>query len=296
VRALICLLVLASSAHADHALLVSLAPAADARRAIPIGPAGQVYEPDGKGAWVRRQAGGVAVELVGAASEAGTVFAAARGAPPFKLHAGAWTACNLGLKAKAILGSGPRALAAVGKTVFGLAAAQPTKLADAPEPVLALAASRTGVVIETDHGIARLDGSAFKPVKKAPKKVLALLSDRWALVDRGALDLKTLKTTPWPAGARVTDATVLGDTLVGVAPHGKVIEVFTLKAGKLARDKLPVTSAAPVVGVVADAQGRVVIALRDGTIAIRDGGNWVSTTVRDEIPAAKPGPAPATSD
>jgi len=295
-RALLVLVGMTALAHAQPPLLATLAPAGDARRAIAIGPAGQVYQPDGKGAWVRTQAGGLAAEVVASASGGGSVIAGAKNAPPFRLRGGAWNALDLGLKAKAILGGGSRAVAAVGKSVFALDGARPRKLADAPAPVLALGSSKTGVVIATDRGLLRLEGTAFKPVKKGPKRVLALIDDRWALVDHGALDLKTMKPYAWPAGLRAGDAIAVGDALVAVASHGKALELVTIKAGTLAHEKVPASDASAVVGVVADAAGRVVIALRDGTLAVRDGTTWTTTTVREELAPAKPGPAPATQN
>jgi hypothetical protein len=297
VRALVLIAVVlaAGPAHADKATLAALAPAADARRAIAVGPAGQIYEPDGKGAWVRTQAGGIAEEITGAATAGSTVFAAAKAAPPFKLKAGAWTAVNLGLKAKAILGNGSRVVAAVDKSVFALDKAQPTKLADAPASVTALAASSTGVIVQTAKGLMKLDGAAWKPIKKAPKKVRALLSDRWALVDRGALDLKTMKPIVWPAGVHIVEATTVGNELVGVSMHGKTVELVTIKAGKVVRENVPVDNPKPIVGLVVDKHARVAIAMRDGRIALRDNGTWTVTEVREELAAPKPGPAPAES-
>jgi hypothetical protein len=292
----------ASLAHADKPKLAALAPAADVRRAIAIGPAGQIYEPDGKGAWIRTQAGGITEEIVTATAAGGTVIAGARSAPPFKLKAGAWTALNVGLKARAIVGGGSRVLAAVGKSVFALDRRQPTKLAEAPESVIALAASAKGVVIATDKGLMKLQGTEFKPIKKSPKKVRALVSDRWALVDRGALDLKTMKAIAWPAGITIVEATTLGDNLVGVSLHGKTLELVTLNgatrgkhAGKVEREKVDIDRPKAVVGVVVDKKKRVAIAMRDGRIALRDGTTWTISEVREELAAPRPGPAPAES-
>lgn len=294
-----------TTAHAGKPTLVALAPASDARKAVAIGPAGEVYEPDGKGAWVRTQAGGTAVEIVGATSVGGTVIAAAKGAPPFKLKATGWTAIHLAPRARAIVGSGSRVLAAVGKSVFALDKGQPTKLADAPGGVRSLAASKAGAVIVTDKGIHRLEGGTWKLVKKAPKAVRALVSDRWALVDRGALDLKTLKMVVWPAGLRIAEATTVGDTLVAVATHGKKHELLTVKAGKgkkqseVEREEIPLDGAAPIVGLVVDRDRRAVVAARDGKLAVREAGAtgaWTTTEVRVELAPAKTGPAPAISE
>lgn len=299
-RALVAIVIVlaSSSARADKPTLAAIAPARDARKAVAIGPAGQVYEPDGKGAWVRTQAGGVAEELVTASAVGTTVIAGAKGAPPFKLKRGAWTALNLGLKAKAVVGSGSRALAIVGTSVFALDKRQPMKLADAPPTVTAVTAvgaSSTGVVIQTDKGLMKLAGTVFKPLAKAPKAVRALVDDRWALVDRGALDLKTMKPFVWPAGVQIVEATTIGNDFVGVSMHGKTIELITIKAGKVAREKVPIDDAKPVVGVVVDKQARVAIALRDGRIALRDKGAWTVSEVREEIAAPKPGPGAAES-
>jgi hypothetical protein len=292
------MLVAGTDARADKPTLAALAPAADARRAIAIGPAGQLYEPDGKGAWIRTKAGGVAEEVTGATAAGTTVFAAAKGAPPFKLKAGAWTAVNLGLKPKAILGGGSRVLAAVGTSVFALDKAQPLKLADAPGPVTALAASATGVVIQTDKGLMKLEGAAWKPVKKGPKAVRALISDRWALTDRGAFDLKAMKPFVWPSGVHIVEATTIGNDFVGVSMHGKIVELVTIKAGKtgkIEREVVAIDNPKPIVGLVVDKEARVVVAMRDGRIALRDKGTWTVTDVREELAAPKPGPAPAES-
>jgi hypothetical protein len=283
-------------AHAGKPTLVALAPATDARRAVAIGPAGEVYQPDGKGAWIRTQAGGMAEEVTGAVAAGSMVIAVAKGSVPFKLKPAGWSAIGFGPKARPIVGTGSRVLAAVGKSVFAIDKGEPLKLADAPTDVLSLAASGAGAVIITAKGLHRLEGGAWKPVKKAPKSVKALVSDRWALVDKGALDLKSFKTVAWPAGARIGETTSTGDSLVVIATRGKQTELFTITGGKLARETVPLDKGGPVVGVVADREGRVVVATRDGTIAMRIKGAWTSTDVRVELPAAKPGPAPATSE
>src|SRR6185369_17246710 len=167
---------------------------------------------------------------------------------------------------KTILGAGTRLLAAAGKTVFALDKQSPTKLADAPVPVIAVAATIGGsVVISTAKGFFGLQGTAFKPIKNAPKTGGTLLSDRFLLVTTGVFDLKTQRTLTWPAGLRVTDTTLVGvDTLVAVGTRAGKRELVTVKAsgaaGKKAAAKgdgadtevIPLPSASPVVGLVAD--------------------------------------------
>jgi hypothetical protein len=315
----------ASRAQAAPATLAALAPSSDARRAVAIGPSGQVYEPDGKGAWVRRRAGGTSVDIVGATAIAGkTTIAITRGAAPFKLaKSGAWSGVFLTPKARnVVVGAGTRVLAAVGKQVFALdtTAAQAKRLGDAPGPVKALAASRARAIVMTDKGLHELaaNATAWKPIKKAPRAVRSLVSDRWAIVDRGVLDLKTLKTIAWPAGVRVDEVTTVGDTLIVVASKGKNRELLTLSgraapapktkakpkgaapaaattAGVFDREDIPLDGASPVIGVVADDAKRVAVATKDGKIALRVGGSWTVSEVKDELPEAKPGSPPALS-
>jgi hypothetical protein len=296
-------------------MIAALAPgpkSSDAREALALGPHGEAYQPDGKGAWVRRHAGGLAGEVVRATRAGDLVIAGTEGGPPFGYRSavGAWNLIVLGLHAKAIVGRGPRATAAFGKLVFGLDTGKPVKLADAPGPVSGLAASDKAVVIETDKGLARLElkGAKWKPIANAPAHVLALLDDRWALVDRGLLDLRTQKVTPWPAGFAVASAiAVTNDLVVAAGLHGAAAELVTLKGATLSREPIAAAGAATpgtrfgagaaaIVSVVADKNGRVVVAARDGQLAVRDkAGAWTLGAVTTELPADRPGSPPATS-
>jgi hypothetical protein len=287
------LLVGIGGARADT--IVALAPAADARKAVAIGPSGEVYEPDGKGTWTRYRAGGVAEEIVAAAAASGgTVIAGAKDAPLFKLVKGVWTTVHLELKAAVLLGAGSRPVAAVGKSVYALDGQRPAKLGDAAEPIVALAGGAGRIVVATSTGLHALEGKAFKPLAKA-RQVKGLVSERWALVDRGAFDLKSMKTIAWPPGFVVGEATAIGGELLAVASQGAKAELFTVKAGKLARETIPFDTAAEIAGIVADKAGHVVVAARDGRIAMRDGGTWTTTEVRVELAHPRPGAPPATS-
>jgi hypothetical protein len=294
----------ASPARAEAPKLVAIAsPGPDARKAVAIGPEGQVYEPDGKGNWIRTQAGGVADPLVAVTSASGQVLADAKGNALFKLRDGIWSSVYLDTKLKAILGTGSRALAAVGKTIYALDKGRAVKLGEAPVPVLALAGSRGGVVVSTSKGLMSMKGKTFTPIKKAPKNARTLVSDRWVLVDRGVIDLKSLKTTSWPAGAHVGDGdattatTAKGELLIAVGTRGKAADLYTVnaKTAKLESESIPFATRVDIVGVVADKAGRVVVGTRDGQLAVREGGKWTIATVREELADGKPGPAPAES-
>jgi hypothetical protein len=273
--------------------LAALAPAPDARQALPIGPHGELYQPDGKGSWVRRQAATIAGD-VAFATRGASAIAVTKDGVPFRDARDLWTGIVLGQHPAAIVGAGSRPIAAQGRALFALDRMPAVKLGDAPEPVIALAASATTVVIETEHGLFRLERGAWKPVKGAPPRVDALLSERFARVGNAVLDLTTNKTWPWPTGAHIDFAIADGDTVLAAA-GGATISLVTLHAGKLASEAVPLDPPAPVIGLATDHAGRVVVAARDGRLAVRDHGVWTTTTLTDELPSPHPGSPPARS-
>ncbi|MDQ3370709.1 MAG: hypothetical protein M3680_35275, partial [Myxococcota bacterium] len=279
--------------------LVALAPPPgdDARRAIAIGPAGEAYEFDGKGAWVRRQRFTTADRL-GVAGRAGAHVLAAGEGTIYRLATNGWSALRLAQKGKAVMSSGPRAVGAVGRQLYALdqlAGGEPAKLVVAPASVTALGSGKT-LVIQTERGLLRLAGMKLAPIKKAPKQVTRLVGDRWALVDRGVVDLATGARTTWPAGLAVPVAAVgPAESFVGVATTRSTVELVTLVKGKLTRAPVEVASGGVPVGLVIDKAGRVVIALRDGRVVVRDRGAWTVVAVTEELAAPRPGAPPAES-
>ncbi|MBS1119321.1 MAG: hypothetical protein H6Q90_1549 [Deltaproteobacteria bacterium] len=278
--------------------LVALIPADDARASIALGPRGEVYEPDGKGAWMRKQQITTADKLAIAGRAGGMVVANGEGVV-YRLAANGWSALRLAQKGLAIMSGGSRAIAAVGRQLYALdhtIAGEPAKLALAGAPVLAIGAGK-GIVIATERGLLRVDGAKLTPIAGAPRKVARLVSDLWAVVDGGALDLRSNKTTPWPVGLTILlTASSADDSLVGVArAHGK-LELVTLRGGKLDREPISLTPVGDPVGIVVDRKGRAVVALRDGRLVSRaKAGNWEVTTVSDALPTPRPGPPPALS-
>ena len=293
-----------SAAAAGHATppapvaieLAALVPADDARRAIAIGHGGEVYEPDGKGAWVHRLSSSTA-EPVSAAGRAGDAVVALGEGVIYRLAANGWSALRLVQHGRAILGSGERSVAAVGRQLFALDAltrGEPTPIARAPAAIVAVGASARGIVVATEAGVFRLTGGRLVAIKAALTRP-RLVGDRWAIVDRGAVDLTTARLTAWPAGLAIGPAaTGPGDALVAVGAGAAGLELVTLGAGKLARD--PLGTAGTAVGVVVDRAGRAVVALADGRIAVRDRAGWTTTVVADDPPAEHAGAAPAASD
>jgi hypothetical protein len=315
-RAALLVVLLAAHAHAAPLVISALAPGdRDARTAVVIGPNGQAYEPDGNGAWTRHHASAIADDVGGATRAGSIVIVGTQAGPPYAFRAGVWDLVVLGLHAKAVLGRGPRATAAFGRQVFGLETGKPVRLADAPGPVAMLGAGAKAIVVETDQGLAKNEGKGWKPIANAPTQVLALLDDRWALVDHGLLDLRSQKLTAWPAGFHVASAVAVdNDFVVAAGLQGAAAELVTLKAGKLDHeaivaaagaanaDAIPPstaklgTGAAVIVAVAADRTGRVVVAARDGQLAIRDkAGTWTQGALFDPPPPARPGSPPAES-
>ncbi|MFN0250343.1 MAG: hypothetical protein ACKV2T_25920 [Kofleriaceae bacterium] len=346
--------------------LVELAVPADddARTAIAIGPRGEVYEPDGKGAWVRDRSVTVTndVTIVGRANG---VVALAGGAV-YRLAENGWSALRLVQKGKAVMSGGTRSVAAVGRQLFALdklAGGEVAKLAMAPQPVQLIGAGTKALTIQTERGLLRAEGpgAPWKPIARAPRRVERLLDDRWAIEDRNAVDLKTGATTAFPAGFELGAATTgPKGSLVLVGTHRGVIELVTIAGVKLQRETIervtkaaapsspaPSASSAPApsapapsapapsapapsapapstpapstpapsapapsapapgsipaaplaepVAIVTDTAGRVVVAFRDGRIAVRERGAWSVTMIRVALPVPRPGARPAMS-
>ena len=278
--------------------IAALAPADDARRAVVIGVGGEVYEPDGKGAWVHKLPCSTADQLV-AAGRAGGAIVALGGGVVYRLADNGWSAIRLVQHGKAVLGTGARSLAAVGRQLFALdqpTRGEPTRLALAPANIVAIGAGARAIVIETEAGLFRLATAAARPVAlQGVDHHVRIVSDRWAIGEHAAVDLTTAKLTGWPGGLAIGVAAVGPDeALVAIGAGRAGLELVTLRAGKLARDPLGVAGTA--VGVVVDRAGRAVVALSDGRIAVRDRTGWTTTEVTDAAPAEHPGAAPATSE
>lgn len=276
--------------------VAGIAAADDARKAVVIGVGGEVYEPDGKGAWVHKLQSSTADALV-AAGRAGDAVVALGEGVVYRLATNGWSAIRLVQHGKAIMGAGARSLAAVGRQLFALdqlTGGEPTRLALAPANIVAIGAGAKAIVIATEAGVWRVQGAKLVALPASPKR-LRIVSDRWAIADRGAVDLTTGKLTGWPSGLTIgVAAGTPDDALVAIGASRAGLELVTLRGGKLQRDPLEITGTA--VGVVVDRAGRAVVALSDGRVLLRGKAGWTTTQVTDAAPAEHPGAPPASSD
>lgn len=294
----------AAAARAQPApppILVALAPADDARQAIAIGPSGEVYEPDGAGAWLRTQRIATATTLA-VVGRAGGAVVANGGGVVYRLARNGWSAIRLAQHGAAVMSGGIGAVGAINRQLYSLDRLQggePAKLALAPAPVLAIGGGKA-IVVATERGLYRVDGGSVVPLAHAPKHVARLVSERWALVatgNSGAVDLRTGKTTSWPDGATIeVVAPGPDDQLVAVATIGGALELLTLRGTKLERAPIGAGATGTAVGVVVDRGGRVVVAFADGRLVVRDGtSHWTLRTVGDAVPKGRAGPGPSAS-
>lgn len=292
---LLAFLLIASPAVAAP-VLAALAPADDARAAIAVGPAGEVYRPDGTGAWVRT----LPVTTAGAVTQVGTAggdLVALAGGAVYRLAPNGWSALRLVQKGKAVMSGGTHVVAAVGRQLFALerpaGGGEPVKLATAPASVLAIGTGAARV-IATERGLYSFDGRRFKQLPRAPRQIDRFVGDRWALVDGALVELATGARPRLPAGLAVRVATVVraGPVAIAAGPGG--LALVTIQRRKVDTAPLPeaVRAAIPA-GVVADDAGRVLVAFEDGRLALRDRGAWTITTARAALPAPRPGPPPA---
>jgi len=280
------------------AKLSAVVPADDVRRAIVLGTSGEVYEPDGNGAWVHRLPSRTAQPVV-AAGRAGASIVALSERRLFRLAANGWSAIRLAQRGTPILGTGRRALAAVGRQLFALDSltkGEPTRLVAAPGNIIAIGAGATAIVIATEAGAWKLGGAGGRLVPlPAASRPMRLVGDRWALVDRGAVDLTTGKLTAWPSGLAIgVAAATADDALAAIGAGSAGLELVTLRRGTLTRDPLGISGVA--VGVVVDRARRAMVALADGRLALRQPAGWSTIDVTDEPAAVHRGAPPAISN
>ena len=295
----IALATLTPAARADE--LAAIAVADDPLASVLIGPSGQVWEPDGHGAWVRRREGGVAAD-VGGAVLTSTVVVTGKASPPYRLEAHGWQAVRLGERGKTIAGRGPRAAIAIGRNLFVWKAGAWARVGVVPAAVVAVwAASDSKVYVAGTDRIWRLAGKRF--VDHAPTLAItgfAIGAAPLAVTADGQLvDVATRKTTAIVvdgaplAAAQVATATD-GTPWVAGTRSGTFAVARRLRAGWQAVVVPTVAADDRALGLAIGADGAVVMPMASGAVWVwRDGSGWTAAALTDGRAAGPAGPAPA---
>lgn len=287
----------AKPTSADRVVAVAADPA-DVTKSLLVGPSGQVYEGDATG-WVRRRGGGVAADVTGAAIAGGELVVAGRMTPMYRRTGETWFALRLGEDGMTRFGTGPTPAVVIRRQVFVHSKARTwTRVATIPgKTASAVWASGKTVWLADGAGVYRLKGKSFV---RAGDTVDGLGGGTpWAITPTGLRHLGSGRTVAAELdGAAVTilaagGASGAADLTVVVEAAGKPVLATASKTGLTRVDDVPVTGA--IAALAVDKEGRVLIALRDGTVAVRAGGSWQTFQVSDQLPAGRDGPGPSLS-
>jgi hypothetical protein len=289
------------AARAD--VLAAIAPVADdVRRAIPVGPSGQVWEPDGAGTWTRTAEGGVAADVRGAVVAGTALVVAGKSAPLFRREPIGWIAMRLGERGKSVVGIGPRPSIAIGRNIFVWAGTSWKRIGRTGANVVALwAASETKIVVATEDGLVRFASGGFVAVPAAP--AVAGLGGggptAWAVTaDGGAYEVATRRIhrpTVGGVALSVSLVAVSADATwaLGSTPTGIALTRFHKGAWTEAIAP-PIAADDAALAIVADTSGALLVGTRRGALHLRNaGGEWSTGTRNEALPAATPGPGPA---
>lgn len=310
------LLLASTAARAD--VIAAIAPATDdVRRSIPVGPSGQVWEPDGAGTWTRKAEGGVAADVRGAVVAGNALVVAGKSAPLYRREAIGWIAMRLGERGRTVVGIGPRPALAVGRTIFVWAGTTWKRVGRTAANVTAVwAASETKIVIATESGLVRFAAGGFAPVPAAP--VVAGLGSggptAWAVTaDGAAYEVATRRIhRPTAGGAPMTvgfvavskdAAWALGSTPAPVSmgptspsPDGQA-GLALVRFHKGAWSEViapPIGADDSALAIVADTSGALLVVTRAGALHLLPaGGSWTVGVRTEALPVATPGPGPA---
>jgi hypothetical protein len=270
----------------------------DVEHSTMVGPSGQEYEPDGKGAWARHAEGGCAADVTGAARVGGELVVAGRSAPLYRKKKGLWFAIELGDEGRTVFSHGPSAGVAVDKAVFVPDKKGWKRVGNVPGKVAQLWVDGTDVWASTDSTLYHLRGGSFGKVKG--KAATALVGGTpWAVTAAGLVDLDGKRTVAATLdGAAVTVVGAGGapgdDQLTVVVETGAGLTLArTAKAAKALEKVDALPSTGTVAGVAVDSGGDVLVAFADGSFALRRAGTWTTGQVTDDLPAVHQGSAPA---
>ncbi len=293
-------LVIATSARADT--LAAVAPAGDdVRKALLVGPSGQVWEPDGAGTWTRRAEGGVSADVRGAAVASSALIVAGKSAPLFRRDGDRWTAMRLGERGRTVVGTGPRPSLAIGKLVFVWTGTTWKRVGRTTGAITALwAASETKVYAGSDSALVKLaGGGGFGPIATGTPAVVALAGAvPWAVTGDGVYEVAARRAhRPTVGGAPLSvflvTATVDTAWALGTTSTGPALARFHKGAWTDAVPP-PLPADDPPLALIADTSGGLLVATRGGAVLFAGSdGAWTAGTRADALPVAPPGPGPA---
>lgn len=287
----------AKTTSTDRVVAVA-ADASDVTRSLLIGPSGQTYEGDGTG-WVRRRGGGVAADVAGAALASGELVVAGRMTPMYRRTGDAWFALRLGEDGLTRFGTGPTPAVVIRRQVFVHSKGRTwTRVGTLPGKVAtSLWASGKTVWLADGAGVYRLKGKGFI---RAGNTVDGLVGGTaWGLTSAGLRHLTSGRDVAAELdGAAVTILAAAGapgdaELTVVVEADGKPVLARASKTGLTRIDDVPIAGA--IAGLAVDKAGAILVALRDGAVAVRAGGSWQTFQVTDQLPADKGGPGPSLS-
>ena len=287
----------AKASSTDRVVAIAADPA-DVTKSLLVGPSGQVYEGDGAG-WVRRRGGGVAADVSGAALAGGELVVAGRMTPMYRRTGEAWFALRLGEDGMTRFGTGPTPAVVIRRQVFVHSKARTwTRVATIPgKAASAVWASGKTVWLVDNGGVHRLKGKSFVRAGDAVDGLAG--GTPWGVTATGLRHLGSGRTVAAELdGAAVTILAAGGapgaaDLTLVVEAAGKPVLATASKTGLTRVDDVPV--AGPIAALAVDKEGRVLVVLRDGAVAVRAGGSWQTFTVSDQLPAGRDGPGPSLS-
>lgn len=301
-RALVVLGAMLASRGALAEPLAAITPAPDPWQAELVGPSGQLWLPDGAGAWELRGAGGAAADVTGAVRADGSVVTG-KAAPFYRHVAESWHAVRLGERGKTVAGTGPRAAIAIGRQIYVWNGQRWLRAATAPGPVVALwAASDTKLYVAGTTDVWRLQGKRLVPHATVSLRAFAdgATPTPWAITADGALyDPVRKTTTPVALGGSAA-------TVAHVAEADGVAWLLARRADAWVVARLDRTGWTEIAGpglaptdeiagfAVAAGRGPMIVT-RAGQVWLRAADVWRPGALRVQAVSPRPGPGPARS-
>ncbi len=298
---------MASPAPAPH--LVAAVPGAtdQVSDTVLVGRAGQLYHSDGQDLWRRTNAGGVAVDLVGAVRGPGSlVFAVSVRAPLFAHDGTSWRAESLPNRGSAALSRGGRPTLAVGRHLYHLKGTRWRRTIAARQRILSVwaTANKRAYVITAKGDLMRLRGSTWRLVRhplpaddRARWLIGAGRTERYAISLEGTiLRLGATRATvvARPSGITRLDVHAVASSR-STSPSARgvfVAAIATSATGsravllRIVRGTLTVEAPLPALAdddryaaMRVDSKGDLLVATRRGRIRLRRAGRWEDARV-----------------